>query len=79
MSDQKLITEIVDTCVRWYLPRRNVVLLDGARERMIASVIRANPIFKNEAIEAVRRAFEEELDFSSGHPFLEGMFFDMGA
>lgn len=73
-----IVAEIVDTCLRHYAPRENVVLLDGARERIIAGVLARNPQYKSETITAVHQSYRAELDFSEGHPFIGSMFYDMG-
>ena len=76
------IAEIVDFALRFSWERRGP-FLDGARERIISEaetlISRTRgPVHKNQIIDAIKLAFEREFELSSGHPFLETMFYDMG-
>lgn len=76
------VADIVDCALRVTWINRGP-LLDGARERIISEAEALigrtlGPVHKNQIIDAIELAFEREFELSSGHPFLETMFYDMG-
>lgn len=75
-----MIFVIVDTAMRIY--RDRCVFLDGARERIIfevGTILGKAPHYKNQVISAIELAIKNEVEFSSGHPLMESMFYDMGS
>jgi hypothetical protein len=75
-----MIADIVDVAMRYCEPYRGP-FLDGARERVISEATELagrTQGYKNQVIEAVQLALGHEIEFSSGHPLMGSMFYDMG-
>jgi hypothetical protein len=75
-----MIADIVDVAMRHYEPSRGP-FLDGARERVISEateLVGRTRGYKNQVIDAIDLALRREIEFSSGHPLMGSMFYDMG-